>query len=194
MKKKEILKDGTKVEIKTLTRDDLDKLMKFYRSLPELDRKYLRVDVTDRHVVEQRMKLIKTGNLTRIIALKGNKIIGSGALELSLEEWRKHHGELRVIVSREHRREGLGMIMLRELYFIAAMKNVKKIVAKFMRPQKAARKILRKLDFHEEILIPDYVHDRAGKTQDMVIMTCDMKDLWKELEHLYSDSDWQRCR
>ena len=194
MKKKEILKDGTKVEIKNFVRDDLDKLMKFYRSLPEIDRKYLRVDVTDRHVVEQRIKLIKTGNLTRIIAMKGSKIIGDGALELSREEWRKHHGELRVIVSREHRRKGLGMILMRELYFIAARKNVQKVVAKFMRPQAAARKILRQLDFHEEMLIPDYVRDLAGKTQDMVIMTCDMKDFWKELEHFYSDSDWQRCR
>ena len=194
MKKKETLKDGTKVEIKILTRDDLDKLMKFYSSLPELDRKYLRVDVTDRHVVGQRIKMIKTGHLTRIIALKDDEIIGDGALELPQEEWRKHQGELRVIVSREHRRKGLGMIMVRELYFIAAGKNVKKIVAKFMRPQASARKILRTLDFHEEILIPDYVRDRAGKSQDMVIMTCDMKELWKELEHFYSDSDWQRCR
>ena len=194
MKKKETLKDGTQVEIKSLTHDDLDKLMEFYRSLPELDRKYLRVDVTDSHVVGQRIKLIKTGNLIRIIALEGNKIIGDGALELSHEEWRKHQGELRVIVSREYRRKGLGMIMMRELYFIAAGKNVKKVVVKFMRPQTAPRKILRKLDFHEEILIPDYVRDRAGRTQDMVIMTCDMKDLWKELEHFYADSDWQRCR
>ncbi len=194
MRKKETLKDGTKVEIKNLTRDDLDKLMKFYRSLPEQDRKYLRVDVTDRHVVEERIKLIKSVNLSRIIALKDNKIIGTGSLELSSEEWRKYHGELRVIVSREYRREGLGMILMREIYFIAARKNVKKIVAKFMRPQTAARKILRKLDFHEEILIPDYVRDRAGKTQDMVIMICDMKDFWEELEHFYSDSDWQRCR
>jgi len=194
MKKKETLKDGTNVEIKNLTNNDLDKLMEFYRSLPELDRKYLRVEVTDRHVVEQRIKLLKTGNLTRIVALEGNKIIGDGALELSQEEWREHQGELRVIVSREHRRKGLGMILMRELYFIAAGKNVKKVVVKFMRPQTAPRKILRKLDFHEEFLIPDYVHDRSGKTQDMVIMTCDMKDLWKELEHFYSDSDWQRCR
>ncbi len=194
MKKKETLKDGTKVEIRNLTRNDLDGLMKFYRSLPELDKKYLRVDVMDRNVVEQRIKLIKTGNLTRVIALKDNKIIGEGALELPQEEWRKHHGELRVIISREHRRKGLGMILMRELYFIAAGRNVKKIVVKFMRPQTAPRKILRKLDFHEEILIPDYVRDRAGKTQDMVIMTCDMKDLWKELEHFYTDSDWQRCR
>ncbi len=194
MKKKETLKDSTKIEIKNLTRDDLDKLMEFYRSLPELDRKYLRVNVMDKHVVEQRIKLIRTGHFTRIVALKDSQIIGEGSLELPQEEWRKHQGELRVIVSREHRRKGLGMILMRELYFIAAGKNVKKIVVKFMRPQTAPRKILRKLDFHEEIIIPDYVRDRAGKTQDMVIMTCDMKDLWKELEFFYSNSDWQRCR
>ncbi len=127
MKKKEILKDDTKVEIRNLTRDDLDKLMKFYSSLPELDRKYLRVDVTDRHVVGQRIKMTRTDNLTRIIALKDSEIIGDGSLELSHEEWREHHGELRVIVSREYRRKGLGMILMRELYFIAARENVKNI-------------------------------------------------------------------
>ena len=194
MKKKETLKDGTRVEIKDLTKNDLDKLMKFYRSLPEMDRKYLRVDVTDRNVVENRMKLIKTGNLVRIIAIKDDEVIGDGALEMPIDDWRKHQCELRVIVSRDYRRKGLGMVMMRELYFIAAGKNIKTVVAKFMRPQAAARKILRKLDFHEEGLLPDYVRDQSGRIQDMVIMTCDMKHLWQELELFYSDSDWRRCR
>jgi L-amino acid N-acyltransferase YncA len=194
MRKKEILKDGTSVEIRDLKHADLDQLMTFYLSLPELDRKYLRVDVTDRHVVEQRLKLIKTGHLIRIIALKDEKVIGDGALELPVEDWRRDQGELRVIVSKEYRRKGLGMVMMRELYFIAAGKNVKTVVAKFMRPQLAARKILRKLDFHEEALLPDYVRDRSGRHQDLVIMICNMKDLWEELEFFYSDSDWRRCR
>jgi hypothetical protein len=25
-------------------------------------------------------------------------------------------------------------------------------------------------------------------------MACDVKDLWKELDRLFSESDWQRCR
>lgn len=194
MKKTEILKDSTRVEIRSLTHNDLDPLMDFYRSLPELDRKYLKVDVTDSKVVENRFRMIKRGSLIRIIALKGNDIVGDGALELSSEEWHKHQGELRVIVSKPFRRKGLGMIMMRELYFLAAEKKLKKIIAKFMRPQTAARKICRRLGFHEETLIPDYVQDRSGKSQDLVIMTCDMQELWKELELFYSDSDWQRCR
>jgi len=194
MEKTDTLKDGTKVIIKELSVDDLDRLMKFYSALPLQDRKYLRIDVTNRKIVEQRIKRAKADNIFRLIALLDDEIIADGALELSAEEWRKHQGELRVIVARQYQHKGLGMIMVRELYFLAVEKKVELVVVKMMRPQIAAQRIFRKLGFREELLIPDYVEDRAGKKQDLIIMTCNIKDLWKELEHFYSDSDWQRCR
>ena len=193
-KKTEILKDGTRIIIRDLHSDDLDNLMKFYRSLPVKDRFYLKVDVTKRKVVRQRIGLTETGNVFRIIALHGNSIIADGALELSREEWSKHQGELRVIVAGKFQRKGLGTIMLRELYFLALKKNIEKIVARIMKPQVAAQSICRKLGFHQETIIPDYVKDQAGEPQDLVIMTSNIKNLWEELEHFYSDSDWQRCR
>jgi ribosomal protein S18 acetylase RimI-like enzyme len=194
MEKKEILKDGSKVLVRELHLRDLDRLMKFYSTLPPEDRKYLRIDVTDREIVGQRIKLPKTGNVFRLVALVGDDIIADGALERSGEEWRKHQGELRVIVARPFQHKGLGMIMVRELYFLAVKKNVEQVVVKMMRPQVAAQRIFRKLGFREELLIPDYVRDQSGKKQDLVIMTCNIKELWNELEHFYSDSDWQRCR
>lgn len=194
MEKTETLKDGKKVVIRSLTIKDLDKLMQFYRSLPPEDRKYLRVDVTDRDVVAHRIKHTEHGNIIRIIALHKDKIVADGALELSGEEWRRHQGEIRVIVARSFRRQGLGMVMMRELYFIATEKNVEKVVAKMMRPQTAARTICHKLGFKEEHLLPDYVKDLSGKPQDLIIMTCDLPDMWKELDSFYHDSDWERCR
>jgi len=194
MDKIDTLKDGTKVLIRELHVDDLDRLMKFYSALPIEDRKYLRVDVTNRKIVEKRIMLIKTGNVFRLVAIFDNEIIADGALELSVEEWRKHQGELRVIVAKPFQHKGLGMIMVRELYFLAVEKKVELVVVKMMRPQIAAQRIFRKLGFREELLIPDYVEDRSGGKQDLIIMTCNIKDLWNELEHFYSDSDWQRCR
>jgi L-amino acid N-acyltransferase YncA len=194
MEKIEALKDGTKVTIRELQVKDLDRLMKFFSSLPPEDRKYLRIDVTNREIVQQRIELTKTGNVFRLVALHKDGIIADGALELSGEEWRKHQGELRVIVARPFQHKGLGMIMVRELYFLAVEKNVDQAVVKMMRPQVAAQRIFRKLGFREELLIPDYVRDMAGKKQDLIIMICDIKELWKELEHFYTDSDWQRCR
>ncbi len=193
-KKRETLKDGTKVLIRDLHYEDLDELMKFYRSLPVDDRVYLKVDVTKRRVVEQRIKLIEEGTIFRIVALHDNEIIGDGMFEISKEEWRKHQGEIRVIVSRSYQRKGLGMIMFRELHSLALKKDIDKIVVKMMKPQKGAINICKKLGFHEETVIPNYVWDQADNPQDLVIMTCKPKNLWKELEHFYSDSDWRRCR
>ena len=194
MEKIETLKDGTKTLIRELHVHDLDKLMKFFSALPPEDRKYLRIDVTNKEVVEERIKLIETGKVFRLVALSDDKIIADGALELSPEGWREHQGELRVIVARPFQHKGLGMIMVRELYFLAVEKKVEQVVVKMMRPQIAAKRIFRKLGFREEHLIPDYVRDMSGEKQDLIIMTCNTKDLWNELEHFYSDSDWQRCR
>lgn len=194
MDKMETLKDGTRVSIRNLTLNDLDNLMKFYCALPEEDRKYLRVDVTDKEVVEQRIRLIESGNIVRIIALHDDEIIADGALELFTDEWRKHQGELRVIAAQTFQRKGLGMIMMRELYFLATQKKVEMLIVRMMRPQKAVRSICRRLGFREELLIPDYLHDLSGATQDMVVMTCNMQEFWEELEHFYIDSDWQKSR
>jgi hypothetical protein len=63
-----------------------------------------------------------------------------------------------------------------------------------MRPQVGAQHIFRKLGFREEMLLPDHLKDLDGVIQDMIIMTCNVKDLWKQLDQLFSESDWQRCR
>ncbi|MBP1767644.1 MAG: GCN5-related N-acetyltransferase [Candidatus Aminicenantes bacterium] len=194
MEKTEALKDGKKVTIRPLTLKDLDKLMAFYKSLPPEDRKYLRVDVTDRKVVAERIPPTDQEQVFRIIALYKDKIVADGALELSGEEWRRHQGEVRLIVARPFRRKGLGMIMIRELYFLAAARNVATVVAKMMRPQKAAQTIFHRLGFREEALLPDYVKDLTGRTQDLLIMIADLGDMWSEVDHFYSDSDWERCR
>jgi RimJ/RimL family protein N-acetyltransferase len=142
----------------------------------------------------ERIKLMKSGNFIRIVALQNNRIVATGILELSAEEWRKHQGELRTIVEPDMRHKGLGTVMLRELYHLAAEKNVEKVIVRIMRPQRAARAICHKLGLREETVLPDYVRDTTGKMQDMIIMAGDMKEFWKELEHFFMDTDWRRHR
>lgn len=194
MNKTETLKDGSPVVIRGLKLDDLDRLMAFYAALPAEDRKYLKVDVGDRNVVRRRILLTEQGNVFRLAALSGDKIVADGMLEMSDETWRRHLGELRVIVDPSFRRRGLGLLLMRELYFIAAEHKVQTVVAKFMRPQEDARRICRTLGFREESLLPDYVVDQSGAHQDLVIMTADMKEFWNELESFYHATDWQRCQ
>jgi ribosomal protein S18 acetylase RimI-like enzyme len=194
MDKIEKLKDGTEVTIRRLKMDDLDLLMEFYQALPLEDRKYLKFDVTDRKAVQRRLRRTESGDDIRVVAVHGGLIIASGALELSGEAWSKHQGEIRVIVARPFQQRGLGAIMIRELYFIAVQNNLQTVVAKMMRPQVGAQKIFRRLGFRDDSLMPDFVKDIKGESQDLIVMTCDVKQLWKQLDRMFSESDWQRCR
>jgi ribosomal protein S18 acetylase RimI-like enzyme len=194
MDKIEKLKDGTEVTIRRLKMEDLDLLMEFYQALPLEDRKYLKFDVTDRKAVQRRLRRTESGDDIRVVAVHGGLIIASGALELSGEAWSKHQGEIRVIVARPFQQRGLGAIMIRELYFIAVQNNLQTVVAKMMRPQVGAQKIFRRLGFRDDSLMPDFVKDIKGESQDLIVMTCDVKQLWKQLDRMFSESDWQRCR
>jgi ribosomal protein S18 acetylase RimI-like enzyme len=194
MDKIEKLKDGTEVLIRRLGPDDIDRLMDFYLALPLEDRKYLKFDVTERKAVAKRLRRVDAGDDIRIAAIHGGLIVASGALELSGEAWSKHQGEIRVIVAHPFQKRGLGTIMIRELYFIAVQNQLQTIVARMMRPQVGAQKIFRRLGFRETSLLPDFVKDIKGEHHDLIVMACDVKDLWKELDRLFSESDWQRCR
>ena len=194
MEKRVQLKDGTEVVIRPMQVDDLDRSFEFFQALPEEDRIFLRVDVSQREQVEARIRAMKSGSVKRIVAIADDKIVADGALELTGQGWKEHVGELRLIVARSFQRKGLGMLMARELYGLAAAARVEEIVVRLMRPQYAAHSIFARLGFRQQVLLPEYVKDRLGKKQDMILMRCDLEALWQELEDYLAGGDWQRSR
>lgn len=194
MEKKVKLKDRTEVLIRDMLPEDLDLSLDFFQSLPEEDRAYLRRDVVQREVVEKRILEIHSSEVIRLVAMADDQIVADGSIERSPEEWKKHVGELRLIVARPFRRKGLGRLMARELFLLAASAKMEEILVRMMRPQKAARKIFHRLGFRQEVVLPDYVVDREGKKQDMILMRCDLESLWREMEDFLATGDWERTR
>lgn len=188
------LKDKTEVLIREMTREDLDESLAFFSLLPEEDRAYLRREVTQREVVERRISEIEAGAVMRLVAVVDDRIVADGSLETSAVEWKKHVGELRIIVGKPYRRQGLGALMARELYLLAASAKMEEIIVKMMRPQVAAQNIFRRLGFHEEASLHDYVKDQAGTKQDLILMRCNLEALWQEMEDFLSSTDWERTR
>jgi len=188
------LRDGSRVVIRPMEPRDLDGTLVFFRGLPKKDRGYLRRDVRDRKVVEQMFEAVARGQARRIVAVAGGKIVAEGALELEPHTWKRHVGELRLVVAHPYQRKGLGMLMARELYQLAAAAKLEELTVRIMRPQVGALKIFRRLGFHDEILLHDYVRDIDGAKQDLILMRCDLEALWQELEDYFVEQDWQRTR
>jgi L-amino acid N-acyltransferase YncA len=188
------LKDGSEVLIRPMTADDLEGSIAFFAALPEEDRAYLRRDVSKREVVMQRIEEIESGATRRLVAEVDGKIVADGALEISGEDWKKHMGEIRLIVARPFRRKGLGVLMTYELYDLATAARVEEIIVKLMGPQEAGRSILERLGFEHQTIIPDYVQDLGGGKQDMILMRCDLQALWRKMEDFLATGDWEHAR
>ena len=188
------LKDNTNIIFRDLKKKDKNRLAEFFKSLPKEDRVYLRRDVTDKETVKQIIKSSKLGESTKVVALNENIIVAYGLLELEQKQWNKQSCEIRMLVSNDYRRKGLGILLARELYSLAISKKVEDIIVKMMKPQKAAISIFKRMGFKQESVLYDYGIDLDGVRQDIIIMRCDVADMWKELEEYLENSDWQRTR
>lgn len=185
------LKDGTDVEIRNMRPGDVESSYSFFSGLPEEDRRYLRADVTRRDVVERRTTELDSGRVDRLVAVVGDEIIADGTLELQGHGWGDNIGELRLIVARPYQHLRLGTMLARELYYLAMQRKLDRIVVRVMRPQVRAHRIMRRLGFTEEFLIPKHVRDQEGQWQDLIIMRCNLDRLWREMESLVEASDWR---
>ncbi|HSO24272.1 MAG TPA: GNAT family N-acetyltransferase [Chondromyces sp.] len=192
--KKVTLKDGRAVTIRSMRPDDVQRSFEFFCGLPEEDRKYLRVDVTRRDLVERRTLEAGERGIRRLVAVHDDEIAADGALELEGHGWGDNVAEVRLIVGRRWQRLGLGLLVARELFHLAASHRVDRIVARLMRPQVGAHRIFRRLGFNEEFLIPEHVRDQSGVWQDLIIMRCPLEKLWRDLEDEAANGDWQRAR
>jgi len=185
------LKDGREVTIRNMRPQDVDLSYEFFCELPEEDRRYLRTDVTRRELVERRTTEVDSGRADRLVVVADGKIVADGSLELQGHGWGDCIGEIRLMVARPYQHLGLGTLLARELYYLGMQRKLDRIVVRVMRPQSRAHRIMKRLGFREEFLIPEHVRDQDGTWQDLIIMRCNLDELWNEMESLVEASDWR---
>lgn len=188
------LKDGRQVTVRSMHPSDVERSYEFFCGLPREDRKYLRVDVTRRRMVERRTTEVDRSRIERLVVVHEDEIVADGALHLEGHGWGENVAEIRLIVARDWQRYGLGTLLTRELFHLASQYRVDRIIARLMRPQQGAHRIMKRLGFSEEFLIPEHVRDQDGTWQDLIIMRCPLEDLWREMESEFETLDWRRHR
>lgn len=171
------LADGTRLEIRLLTAKDRDPILAFANALPEADLLFLRVDMTKPDVVDDWMSNIKKGHSTSLVAYNEKNLVGYATVHRNPAPWTRRVGELRVNVSQAYRARGLGRNLTSEIFEVARLIGLKKLVANMTTDQHGAQAAFRRLGFVPEALLADYVEDRKGRLRDMVIMSYDIDGL-----------------
>jgi len=62
------LKDGSGVLFRLMDQGDQDRLLEFFRGIPEAERVFLREDLTRREAIEARFRALERGRLIALVA------------------------------------------------------------------------------------------------------------------------------
>lgn len=182
------LLNGAAVTLRPMTREDGPGLLRFFRGLPPEDRLWLRDDVTDESIIERWTRHLDYGRIIPILGELEGEIVGDATLHRSEHNWMRHVGEIRVVTSPRVRRQGLGTLLAREVFNVALILKLEKIIARMSEDQTGVRRVFEGLGFHEEALLKGYVMDPRGQTRDMVILAQDVSHFWSKIEDQIEDS------
>ena len=109
------LRDGGKLVLRPMVREDGDRLWDFFRRIPPEDKMYLRDDVSRREVIEEWGRNLDYEHVLPIFALDGDRVVGDATLHRNKTGWKQRVGTIRIQIAEEFRHRGLGTAMIREM-------------------------------------------------------------------------------
>jgi L-amino acid N-acyltransferase YncA len=173
------LRDGTEVLVRFMQQEDGDRLLEFFRGVPEEERVFLREDVTRPEAIEARVRAMGRGRFLSLLAEAEGRIVGDATLRRRPTHWLQHVAEVHIVVGQGYRRVGLAHNLLYELFDLAREQGIETLLAEMMSEQVAALSLFERLGFKREAIFRRLVKDLHGKKHDLVIMTRDLTESGK---------------
>lgn len=190
--KKLTLRGGRAVEVRPVQAGDEDALIAFFSDLPVDATEYLKHNVRDPDVVRGFVRDHDPAIVWPLLAFDGDKVVADATLRTSPRGWRRHVGEIRVVVAPDFQRSGLATGLIHELVNEASLRELRKLEAEVMGNQVGARTAFERLGFREEARLKDHAMDLHQRLHDLVIMTNTVDDLWAKMEDMISDIGFSR--
>ena len=162
------------ITLRLMTPGDREAFLTFMRAQPEDDLFFLLVDVTTPEGLDHWMGDLQNGRNVTVLAEEGGKLLGYSSLHHGQARWTRHLGEIRLLMAPGQRGRGVGRLLGHEVFSIAHDMGLQRIVVRVALAQSSARHLFERLGFHMEALLADWVIDRQGHTQDLVLMSYDV--------------------
>jgi len=169
------LKDGSKVLLRPMVKEDGEALYEFFKAIPKEEARYLRDDVKSRLLIESWAKNLDYGRTLPILAIKDDLIIADATINRRRSGWKWHLGTVRIFVHNDYRNLGLGELIVNELVQIAYLLGIEKLVFEIPDTNTAAINTFTRAGFYRAAVIPNMVKDRQNMPVDLAVMIKDIK-------------------
>jgi L-amino acid N-acyltransferase YncA len=168
------LKDGAYVLLRALIREDKGRLTEFYNAVGAEDVQFFRHNVKDEALINDWCDHLDYSDVLPVIAIAKDRIVGSASLHFFTGP-KRHVGEVRLFLSKEYRKRGLGMKMIRALIDLARKQGLSLLLAEVIADQTKVVKAFEQLGFHSDCVLDDYFMFPDGDCSDVVVMTLSLR-------------------
>jgi RimJ/RimL family protein N-acetyltransferase len=173
--KEGVLKDGSRVILRPLVSDDREKLLEFFQGLDARAVSFLRNDVRDPAVIERWVSHLDYDRVYPLVAEADGRIVGDVTLHMRKVGWKRHLGNVRLVVAKDYQGRGLGTLLINEIVELAGEFGLEKLVAEIHLQALAAFAAFKKAGFSVKAVFEDLVKDPSGQSSDLVVMVCDIQ-------------------
>ena len=176
-----VTKDGTTMLLRPVVPADEELLRKLFSEIPETERWFLRENLTDPDKLHSWIQSLDYQTIIPLIAVKEDdgQIVANLRLYRSCSGCACHVGHVRAMVHPAYRAQKIGSWMLLDCAKLAMDMGMEKLVAEFVAGvEDVAVRAARKLDFHQEASLKEYVKDRNGNYRDLIIMVKNLSLEW----------------
>ena len=172
--KEGVLKDGTRVILRPMVKEDREKLLDFFQRVDDRDVMFSRNDVRDPATIDNWVNHIDYRSVYPLLAEVDGRIVGNATLHMRKVGWKRHLGNVRILVAKEFQSRGLGTLMVNELIDLAAEFGLEKLIAEIHLLSHAGLATFKKAGFSAKAVFEDLVEDPSGQKGDLVVMMCDV--------------------
>ena len=173
--KEGVLKDGTRVKLRPMVKEDRDMLLQFFQGLDAQALNFLRTDMRDPAVIDRWVDRIDYRRVFPLVAVADGRIVGDVTLHMRQVGWKRHIGNVRVVVSPDYQGKGLGTLPINEIVELAGEFGLEKLIAEVHLQAQGAFNAFKKAGFSVKAVFEDLVKDLSGKSSDLVVMICDVQ-------------------
>jgi RimJ/RimL family protein N-acetyltransferase len=175
--------DAGTIEFRLMSRADETAVLEFAQKLPTHDLLFLPRNISQPKVLSAWINEIERGVIVSLLAIRDGKVVGCGTVVRDPYSWSPHVGEIRMVISRDVRGQGVGRALSQETFALAlGTAELDKLVAQMTVDQQAAIALFESLGFKAEALLRDHVRDAGGRKHDIVVLGHNIAQFGAQLE------------
>jgi acetyltransferase len=168
------LADGARILLRPMTQEDQNLLIELYSSINGDDLRYFRHNVKDPKVLKDWSKKLDYAKVIPLLAVVKDLPVGNATLHFG-EGPRRHIGEVRIFLTKDYRKRGLGMKMLRTIVDIARKQGLHILTAEVIAENVKLIKAFEMMGFKQQSALDDFFMFPDGECIDVKLMLMPLK-------------------